>query len=539
MPAPGSSTMYTLATLLEDCAESPKHSKASGEIFKMVWGGLMAWVSSNWMVGKGIHLAPMGKFVFFTEELDLGTRKKLTSKVPSFIANEEYLRTYGIKYRAFAQKKEEGMAMEMNYSNIAQFATTNKDMVQLALKDIFLHLGRTVGSGRKCNIDFYIGRLTAEHGILSFNFFDTEALQMREKERARGMHILSTAPPDGPVQVKGGGMAGGRSTARSRRSAYSNSQSYGAPPQQEDISLELGISAPPSVSQYHQTQVDAQKRDRGNRAVYDASPMSQRSRSQSGMPPLARTARSMRSQRSARSGYSMSQYSVGEDEDDDIEGYTNNLGLIGSKAKPDPGQPYLLSAGSPTKAHVISGAYERYETDIARRQEASDKLDKEAQDRQRLQQQVEILKAEQKRREQQEMKRMLAKQVVERQKKREEERREKLVPYDLTHVLPLERDRDFFQEYAEKQGMKRALFKQMEEKKNIKQRDLDRERAMDMESKEALASSLAKEHALNTYTRMNAGSMLRDNWAKQIRLNNVQRRIEGDHFAPEPVGKRG
>merc|ERR1712224_5847 len=136
-------------------------------------------------------------------------------------------------------------------------------------------------------------------------------------------------------------------------------------------------------------------------------------------------------------------------------------------------------------------------------------------------------------------KRMLAKQVVERQKKREEERREKLVPYDLTHVLPLERERDFFQEYAEKQGMKRALFKQMEEKKNIKQRELDRERAMDMESKEALAASLAKEHALNSYTRMNAGNMLRDNWAKQIRLHNVQRRIEGDGFATEPVGKRG
>jgi len=29
-------------------------------------------------------------------------------QVPSFIANEEYLRTYGIKYKAFAQKKDEG-----------------------------------------------------------------------------------------------------------------------------------------------------------------------------------------------------------------------------------------------------------------------------------------------------------------------------------------------------------------------------------------------------------------------------------------------
>jgi len=119
--------------------------------------------------------------------------------VPSFIANEEYLRTYGIKYKAFSQKKEEGVCTEMNYSNIAQFAATSKDMVQLTLKDIFLHLGRTVGSGRKVNVDFYIGRLYAEHGILQFSFFDTEALQRREAERSRGMHILSTAPPDGPA----------------------------------------------------------------------------------------------------------------------------------------------------------------------------------------------------------------------------------------------------------------------------------------------------------------------------------------------------
>jgi len=153
--------MYTLSNLIDDCAESPKHSKADAGTFKMVWGGLMAWTSSNWMTGKGdhshpsvcgqkkqrrigngepnqgqgegqgwgpvrvgqtsrslsatpatlvvslvgrstrkhpsrtllsapspffptaagIHLAPMGKFVFFAEELDLGTRKKLQSKV--------------------------------------------------------------------------------------------------------------------------------------------------------------------------------------------------------------------------------------------------------------------------------------------------------------------------------------------------------------------------------------------------------------------------------------------------------------------------
>jgi len=531
--------MYTLNSLIDDCAESPKHSKANVDTFKMVWGGLMGWISSNWMVGKGIHCAPIGKFVFNTEELDLGTRKKLTSKVPSFIANEEYLRSYGIKYKAYMQKKEEGVAMEMNYSNIAQFATTSKDMVQLALKDIFLHLGRTVGSGRKVNIDFYIGRITAEHGILQFNFFDTEALQRREAERARGMHILATQPPDGPSQVKGG-MAGGRSTARSRRSqSVRSTYSFGAQPPKQEVELSLDVSAPPTFSQRLAANEYAEpaKRDAGNRSVYDADMYSVRSGS------VRSGAQSQRSQplaRTARSQYSgFSQGSFGEDDEEDPNGYTNGLGLIGSKAKPDPGQPYLLSSGSPTKAHVIQNAYERYEDDIGRRQDASDKLDKEAQDRQRLQQQVEILKAEQKRREQQEMKRMLAKQVVERQKKREEERREKLVPYDLTHVLPLERDRDFFQEYAEKQGMKRALFKQMEEKKNIKQRELDRERAMDMESKEALASSLAKEHALNSYTRMNAGSMLRDNWAKQIRLHNVQRRIEGDHFAPEPVGKRG
>merc|ERR1711988_1710255 len=187
-------------------------------------------VSSNWMVGKGIHLAPMGKFVFFNEQLDLGTRKKLTSKVPSFIANEEYMRTYGIKYKACAAKTEEGVAMEMNYSNIAQFAGTSKDMVQLSLKDLFLHLGRTVGSGRKVNIDFYIGRLTAEHGIMQFNFFDTESLQHREHERQQGMHILATQPPDGPSQMKAG-MAGNRETARSRRTMSARSNySFGSEP---------------------------------------------------------------------------------------------------------------------------------------------------------------------------------------------------------------------------------------------------------------------------------------------------------------------
>jgi len=146
---------------------------------------------------------------------------------------------------------------------------------------------------------------------------------------------------------------------------------------------------------------NAQKRDAGNRSVYDAD-------------VLSRSGSIRSAPMSQRSGYT--QYT--DEDEEDPNGYTNSLGLIGSKAKPDPGQPYLLSSGSPTRAHVISTAYNRYESDIKRRQEAADKLDKEAQDRQRLQQQVEILKSEQKRREQQEMMRMLAKQVVERQKKR-------------------------------------------------------------------------------------------------------------------------
>ena len=365
-------------------------------------------------------------------------------------------------------------------------------------------------------------------------------MQRREAELSRGQHILSTAPPDGPAQVRGG--MSSRGPPKTGRRSVSRTPSMAPPPRGNDVELDLNISAPAQVDSYADYSQPMAMSQRSRQPSY----RSQRSASRSVYDVGQYSARSGRSGRqSARSGASgrqsaRSQYTASEYEESEAgEDYTNSFGLIGSKSKPDPGQPYLLASGSPTKAHVIAGAYGRYEEDIKRRQGAADKLDKEAQDRQRLQQQVEILKSEQKRREQQEMKRMLAKQVVERQKKREEERREKLVPYDLTHVLPLERERDFFQEYAEKQGMKRALFKQMEEKKNIKQRELDRERAMDLESKEALASSLAKEHALNTYTRMNAGNMLRDNWAKQIRLHNVQRRIDGDHYAAEPVGKRG
>ena len=57
------------------------------------------------------------------------------------------------------------------------------------------------------SLDWYIGRLTAEHGIISFTFFDSDALQKREKERATGKSILNSRAPD---SSRGG------STARSQ-----------------------------------------------------------------------------------------------------------------------------------------------------------------------------------------------------------------------------------------------------------------------------------------------------------------------------------
>merc|ERR1711977_294923 len=531
------STVYTVQKLLEDCANAPQHSKAGKEQFESVWSGLMAWVASNWMMGKGIHLSPLGKFVFFTEQLDLGTSTKQKAKVPSFVPNEEYMRTYSIKTKNRPVRRDDGLAIEMNYSNIAQFAKQSKDVVQLCLKDIFLYVGQTIGQGRKVSIDWYIGRMNAEHGIMNFSFFDSDSLQRRESERAKGKHILLTKAPDSAFAPQ---MSSRQHTSRSRRAP--SMASYGSEPRpQHDVDLSLGVGRPPTVRSRADMHLDteavkaANVRDHANRAYYDAS-----SRRSSRQPSVRSQTQPVYQEPASRPP---TQYSVGEgsvySDEGGMDG-TNTFSLIGAKNRPDPGAPGANAGyGSPTKATVITDAYGRYEGDIKRRQQWSHKLDQDASDRHRLQAQVEVLKSEQKRREQTEMKRMLAKQVVERQKKREEERREKLVPYDLTHVLPLERDRDFFQEYAEKQGMKRALFKQMEEKKNIKQRELDRERAMDMESKEALATSLAKEHALNSYTRQNAGNMLRDNWAKQIRLRNAQRRIDGDGFAPEPVGKRG
>ena len=71
-----------MARLLEDCANSPQYSKADKEMFQSVWGGMMAWMASNWMMSKGINVSPLGKFVFHVEELDLGnnTGNKETTK---------------------------------------------------------------------------------------------------------------------------------------------------------------------------------------------------------------------------------------------------------------------------------------------------------------------------------------------------------------------------------------------------------------------------------------------------------------------------
>lgn len=529
-----SQTVYTAQKLLEECANHPQHSKASHGDFEAVWSGLMSWMASNWMNSKGIHLAPLGKFVFFTEQLNLGNKHSQKAKVPSFIPNEEYLRTYSIKSKARPIRRDDGIATEMNYSNIAQYAKKTKDIVQLCLKDIFLHIGQTIGQGRKTHIDCYIGRLCAEHGILNFTFFDSDSLQKRESERAKGKHILSTKAPDSTFAPQS---SRGPSTTRSRRPLTQSS--WGSEPRaQHDVDLSLGVGRPPTVQSRADMHIDtdavkaANIRDVANRSCYDASSRSKpRSyRAPSTRPGTGASARSYRSAMSQNSYYSDSAGALN----------TNSFNLIGSKNKPDPGATVAAPAyyGSPTKAHVISDAYNRYESDLRRRQGEGQKLEQDASDRHRLQAQVEVLKSEQKRREQTEMKRMLAKQVVERKKKREEERMEKLTPYDLTHVLPLEKDRDYFQEYAEKQGMKRALFKQMEEKKAIKQRELDRERAMDLEAKEALAVSLAKEHALNSYQQMNAGQMLRDNWSKQIRLKEIEAGIDGDCYCPEPQGKR-
>jgi len=506
---------YTVARLLEDCANSPQNSNADEKVFSSVWQGLMQWMASNWMMSKGINVSPLGKFVFHVEELDLGNNTIQKAKVPSFIPNEEWLRNYGLKTKGQPPRRDDGLPVEMNFANIAQLAKQSKDTVQLCLKDIFLHIGQTIKEGHKVSLDWYIGRLTAEHGIISFTFFDSDALQKREKERATGKSILNSRAPD---SSRGGSTARSHHRMLSQRSAKAPS-SWGVdlrPAHDVDSGLSLGVSRPPTMSTYGgETDMIKQGRRSGK--------LSHRSRSS-----RPRTGASAYSQASG------SCYSSEGGMD-----YTNTLSLIGAKNRPDPGAPQASTGyGSPTKAHVIQDSYGRYENDLKRRQESSNKLEQESSDRQRLQSQVEVLKSEQKRREQTEMKRMLAKQVVERQQKREEERREKLVPYDLTHVLPLERDRDFFQEYAEKQGMKRALFKQMEEKKAIKQRELDRERAMDLESKEALAVSLAKEHALNAYQQSSAGQMLRDNWSKQIRLKEIENCIDGDCYCPEPQGKR-
>merc|ERR1712166_334689 len=100
------------------------------------------------------------------------------------------------KHRSQPHRSDDGLPVEMNYANIGQLARQSKDIVQLCLKDVFLHIGQTVGQGHKVSLDWYIGRLTAEHGIMNFTFFDSDSLQRREAERAKGKSIMSVKAPD-------------------------------------------------------------------------------------------------------------------------------------------------------------------------------------------------------------------------------------------------------------------------------------------------------------------------------------------------------
>ena len=106
----------------------------------------------------------------------------------------------------------------------------------------------TFQEGHNVSLDWYIGRLTTEHGIISFTFFDSDALQKREKERAHATGKSSRAPDSN----RGGSTARSQHRMLSQRSSKAPS-SWGVdlrPAHDVDAGLSLGVSRPPTMFTY-------------------------------------------------------------------------------------------------------------------------------------------------------------------------------------------------------------------------------------------------------------------------------------------------
>ena len=164
--------MYRIDDLLKQCADitlgEGNNSLPSGltrGTYDAIWAGLIQCMKSNAKQHKGIVFPNFARLSF---------QKEL--KKPKFIMATNFLKTYGIKFRARqASKSPETATKDLNFAKLAQLAKCSKDVAKTVYREIISHVGEILKDGGNMVAIVFkgIGILRGDRFRLQF-FFDGE-----------------------------------------------------------------------------------------------------------------------------------------------------------------------------------------------------------------------------------------------------------------------------------------------------------------------------------------------------------------------------
>jgi hypothetical protein len=167
---------------------------ASLESLQAIWSGLNSTLVATLRSGKGMSIGNFGTWSFHVDPVDLGTQKKML-RTPVFELSEKFSRLYNLR----CPKQPSGISGQipvrgLNVLAIANAAGQPRELVGMALKDIFTYVGEMAMSGQTIRLDFKgVGYWLCSGGQCRFHFGPTFAGTFESLERPRTSH--GVAPP--------------------------------------------------------------------------------------------------------------------------------------------------------------------------------------------------------------------------------------------------------------------------------------------------------------------------------------------------------
>ena len=203
--------MYRIDDLLTECADitlgEGNNSIPSGltrGTYDAIWSGLIQCMRSNAKMHKGIVLPNFARLSF---------QKEL--KKPKFIMANNFLKTYGIKFRARqASKSPETATKDLNFAKLAQLAKCNKDVAKTVYREITSHIGELLKDGGNMIAIVFkgIGILRGDRFRLQF-FFDGE------KGARMSMKTSASFTKNAPTTAKNLALFGSNSQQQQQQSS--------------------------------------------------------------------------------------------------------------------------------------------------------------------------------------------------------------------------------------------------------------------------------------------------------------------------------